>query len=171
MNHLELVILVGIPASGKTTYYRRRLAGDYLHVSLDNWRGKSNVRGKERKAIFDALAAAGDSGGKIRGVVVDNTNTTEATRQRYFDYAAESARITGRAVRVVAYFFDEDLESCLARNSPRPADTPPGTPYFVPPEAIRRFAHMLQPPRREEGFEKIFRLRINADGQFDRTQT
>ena len=167
----ELVILVGIPASGKTTYYRRHLEPHYLHVSLDNWRGKSNVRPKERKAIEGALAAAGDSGGKIRGVVVDNTNTTEATRRRYFDYAAEFARITGRPVRVIAQFFDEDLESCLARNAPRPADAAPGAPYFVPPEAIRRFAHMLQPPRREEGFEKIFRLRINADGHFDVTQT
>ena len=168
MEKAELLILVGIQASGKTTYCRQHLAGGYLHVSLDNWRGKGNVRGKEHRAILEALsAAAADSAGDIRGVVVDNTNTTAATRRRYFDYAAEFAAAAGREVRMIAYFFDADLESCLQRNAQRPADAPAGTPYFVPPEAIRRFQARLRPPDHGEGFEKIFRVRIADGGRFE----
>ncbi len=170
METLDLVILVGIQASGKTTYYRRHLRGEYLHVSLDNWRGKGNVRAKEHGAILEALASAGGSGGRVRGVVVDNTNTTSATRRRYFDYAAEFSRDSGRGVRLVAYFFDADLESCLARNADRPKDAPVGTPYYVPPEALEKFQGMLQPPAHEEGFEKVFRVRIAEDGAFDVTE-
>lgn len=167
MGEFELVILVGIQASGKTTFYRRRLAGRYLHVSLDNWRGKGNVRKREYEAILAGLHAAADSDGDKLGVVVDNTNTTAATRRRYFDHAREFSRQTGRPVRVVAYFFDADLAGCLNRNEQRPAEASVGTPYYVPPPAIRRFHKLLQPPTYQEGFEQIFRARIAEDGRFE----
>ena len=167
MAECELVILVGIQASGKTTFYRRRLAGRYLHVSLDNWRGKGNVRKREYEAILAGLRAAADSGGDKLGVVVDNTNTTAETRRRYFEYAREFSRQSGRPVRVVAYFFDADLAGCLKRNEQRPAEAAVGTPYHVPPPAIRRFHGLLQPPTRREGFERIFRARIAEDGGFE----
>ena len=163
----ELIILVGIPASGKTSFYRRRLAGEYLHVSLDRWRGKGSARRKEHRAILDGLAAAGEGAGGVRGVVVDNTNVTAETRRRDFEDAAEFSRQTGERVRPVAYFFDADLASCLARNAARPPGAPPGEPYHVPPIAIRRFAGQLRPPGREEGFEGIFRVRITGAGEFE----
>ncbi len=167
MKSVELVILVGIQASGKTTYYRRHLAGDYLHVSLDNWRGSSSVRSREREAILAGLKSAADSGGKIRGVVVDNTNTTAGTRHRYFVLAEEFSAQTGCQVALSAYFFDADLESCLARNAARPADTPVGTGYFVPPAAIRSFHARLEPPELGEGFTQLLRVRIADGGDFD----
>ena len=166
MEAIELVILVGIQASGKTTYYRRRLEGEYLHVSLDNWRGKGNVRGKEREAILAGLASAAESGGRLRGVAVDNTSTTAQTRRRYFDMAGEFTAATGKPVSLTAYFFDADLASCLKRNAQRPTDAPAGVPYFVPPAVIAGFRSRLQPPRYEEGFARIRRVRITDDGGF-----
>jgi len=166
MRTVELVILVGIPASGKTSFYRRRLAGQYLHVSLDRWRGKGNVRRKEQRAILDALAASAAGAGGVRGVVVDNTNVTADTRRRYFEYAAEFSRQAPGRVRLAAYFFDADLAGCLARNAGRPPDAPPGEPYHVPAIAIRRFHARLQPPSREEGFERVFRVRMSDAGDF-----
>jgi predicted kinase len=165
MEKLELVILVGIQASGKTTFYRRHMQGRYLHVSLDNWRGKGNVRGKEHEAILAGLRAAAE-GGQELGVVVDNTNITAAARKRYFDYAREFAGRTGLALRVLAYFFDADLQACLKRNEQRPAEVPAGTPYYVPAAAIRRFHSQLEPPTHQEGFAEVFRVRIADDGQF-----
>lgn len=166
MEAIELVILVGIQASGKTTYYRRHLEGEYLHVSLDNWRGKGNVRRKEREAILAGLASAAESGGKLRGVAVDNTNTTINTRRRYFDVAGEFTAAAGKPVSLTAYFFDADLAGCLKRNAQRPADAPPGVPYFVPPAAIAGFMNRLQPPSHEEGFARVRRVRISDDGEF-----
>lgn len=167
MKTVELVILVGIQASGKTTFYRRRLEGEYVHVSLDAWRGKGNVRGKEYRAILAGLRAAAEESGQIRGVVVDNTNTTAETRRRYFEYAAEFSRQAGCEVRAVAYFFDADLKSCLERNTRRPKDAPAGTGYFVPPAAIASFHRRLEPPTYAEGFAGIYRARITQDGQFE----
>jgi predicted kinase len=166
MERVELVILVGIQASGKTTYYRRYMENDYRHVSLDNWRGKGNIRKKEYDAIVAGLREVAASGGEKRGLVVDNTNTTAATRRRYFDYALEFFRNTGCLVWMIAYFFDEDLESCLKRNAERPKDVAPGTPYYVPPEAIASFQQRLEPPTHEEGFQKVFRVRITEEGGF-----
>jgi len=165
MEPVELVIFIGIQASGKTTYYRRRLAGEYSHVSLDNWRGKGAVRVKERAAVMAALVAAADSEGAIRGVVVDNTNVTAAARRRYFACAGDFARQAGRPVRFVAFFFDADLPACLARNQrrPPPNQAGPGTPYFVPPPAIAAFARQLEPPRFDEGFDRIVRVRIAGE--------
>ena len=163
---VELVILVGIQASGKTTFYRRCMEGRYLHVSLDNWRGRGRVRNKEYRAIMDGLRASADSGGAVLGVAVDNTNVTAATRSRYFGYASEFALSAGARPRVIAYFFDEDLASCLGRNEQRPREAPAGTPYHVPPSALHDFHARLEPPRYEEGFDVIHRVAIDASGQF-----
>ncbi len=167
MADIELVILVGIPGSGKTTFFRRRLEGRYVRVSLDNWRGRSNVRAKERLAIAEGLERARQSAGALRGVVVDNTNITRQTRRRYFELAAEM-RASAAAVRVVAYWFDEPLERCLARNESRPIDAAVGEPYFVPAAAIVGFARSLEPPRYEEGFAEILRV-VVRDGDFELT--
>ncbi len=32
---MECVILIGIPASGKSTFYRERFAGTHTHISKD----------------------------------------------------------------------------------------------------------------------------------------
>ena len=169
METVELAILVGIQASGKTTYFRRHLAGEYVHVSLDNWRGRGGIRKKEREAILAGLRAAAGSGGRTLGVVVDNTNITAATRQRYFEYARQF-QAEGGEVRVAAYFFDADLPGCLERNAQRPPAAEAGTPYFVPPPAIRRFYRLLEPPDLAEGFDAVFRVRIGSGGDFEVTQ-
>lgn len=162
---LKLIILVGIQASGKTSFFRRHLAKESIHVSLDNWRGKGNVRAKEFHAIeegLDALAA-----GKAAALVVDNTNASVETRRRYFDYAALAAARLGRPVELTAYWFDEPLADCLARNALRPLNPPTGEPYFVPPSAIAACHARLQPPTYSEGFSRIFRVRITGPEEFE----
>ncbi|HUU22603.1 MAG TPA: ATP-binding protein [Phycisphaerae bacterium] len=163
---IELIVFVGIPASGKSTFFRQRLAGRYVHVSLDNWRGKDNVRHKERCAIEAGLREAAEGQTGVCGVVVDNTNTTARTRQRYFEYARAAEASAGRPVTVIAYFFDADLAGCLRRNQQRPEEAPAGTPYFVPPAAIANFHRILEPPTREEGFARIVRVRIADEEGF-----
>jgi len=163
---VELIILVGIPASGKTTYFRRHLARRYAHVSLDNWRGKGNARRKEREAILEALSRAAELHASIRGVVVDNTNVTAGTRRRYFELAQAFRAQTHRPVKIIACFFDVPLEDCLRRNERRPKNPPVGEPYYVPPAAIHRFHVQLEPPSRAEGFDEVLRVRIAPDGRF-----
>lgn len=61
---MELAILIGLQASGKTTSYRRHLADTHVHVSKDLF-GRSARRGQPRqlRLIAEALAAGRDVAG------------------------------------------------------------------------------------------------------------
>src|SRR5947199_8288531 len=65
----SLVILVGLPASGKSTYYFQHLAATHVHVSKDLL-----ARGARQEPLIEKALAAGQS------VVVDNTNPSPAIR-------------------------------------------------------------------------------------------
>ena len=98
-----LLLFIGIPASGKSTFYRRVLADRNLdYVSLDELR----TRARERAAFGAALAAR-------RSVAVDNTNVTKALRARYL------APAKAAGYRTAGLFFQSVLADCLARNEAR----------------------------------------------------
>ena len=68
-----LFLFIGIPASGKSTFYHRVLKNKNLdYVSLDMLKTRTR-----EWATFEAALAA------RRSVVVDNTNVTKALRARY----------------------------------------------------------------------------------------
>ncbi len=140
----EIVVFVGIQASGKTTFYRERLAGTHEHVSLDLLGRGGNVRRKEERQLESALSAG-------RDVVIDNTNTTRETRKRYFELARRHGAL------VVGYYFEEPLAACLERNARREAAE------RVPEAALRAFQDRLEPPVRDEGFFRLFMVRIGRN--------
>ncbi|TPX55881.1 hypothetical protein PhCBS80983_g04944 [Powellomyces hirtus] len=81
----ELILAVGSPASGKTTYCKRHYVNNpamhtYVHVNQDTLKS----RDKCLRATEDALAEG-------KSVVVDNTNPDAATRRLYFAAAARAA--------------------------------------------------------------------------------
>jgi signal recognition particle GTPase len=39
----ELILLIGLQAAGKTTFYRQRLADGYRHISMDLLRNTSHL--------------------------------------------------------------------------------------------------------------------------------
>lgn len=94
---MELVILIGAPGSGKSTYCKEQLAG-YLRISQDE-QGKDG----HRKVYQDALAA------RVPYIVIDRMNHVEYQRERY----AKPAREAGYSVRYVR--FKESFEVCLQR--------------------------------------------------------
>ena len=61
---------------------------------------------------------------------------------------------------MVAYWFDTTLDECLARNATRPGK------QFIPPSALHACRCRLQPPTHDEGFDAIYRVRIDEKGQF-----
>src|SRR5690606_11005080 len=69
----ELAILVGLQASGKTTFYQERLAATHVHVSKDRLRNNRNRERRQRELVEQHLAAGAN-------VAVDNTNPTEEIR-------------------------------------------------------------------------------------------
>jgi predicted kinase len=140
---LRLVITVGLPGSGKSTYLARlgvnaissdeirRLIADNPHDQTMNARIFSVVRYLIRQRI-----AAG------RPVTyVDATHLTPWERKPYVILAQRYGCI------LQALFFDIPAETCIARNRARQR--------MVPEEAIRKMAQSMVPPSLEEGFAEI----------------
>lgn len=147
---VELVVLVGLPASGKSSFYRDRFAATHEQVSKDRLR-QLRSPGRRQEALIDAALRAG------RSVVVDNINATAAER-------APLIRL-GRAqgVRIVGYFFDARPREAVERNRRRLGRE------RVPDVAIHVAAKRLEPPSYAEGFDELYDVRLAGEAGFDVT--
>jgi predicted kinase len=143
---VELVILVGLPGSGKSTFYRERFAATHVHVSKDLLKSAGRPARRQEALIADALASG-------RSVVVDNTNPSVTDR------AALIALARAHGARVVAYFFRSTPGECLARNKLRAGAA------RVPNAAIFIVNKRLQPPTLDEGLDALYEVRlVDGDG-------
>ena len=141
------MILVGVPAAGKTTFYRQNFAASHRHVSKDLWPNASGREARQRRALTDALNEGAS-------VVVDNTNAS--IRER----AAIIAIARAGGARIVCYFFDVTTRQAVARNAQRTGREK------VPNVAIFTVAKRLEPPTRVEGFDELFRVTLTEDRTF-----
>jgi len=141
---MEAVILVGIQGSGKSTFYKERFSGTHTRINLDELK----TRAHEQQVFAECLR-------EKRSFVVDNTNTKATDRARYIG----SARSAG--YRVVGYFLESSLKDAIRRNGQRAAKAK------VPAPAIAAALRRLEPMRKEEGFDQIFRVRNLDDGKFE----
>ena len=133
---MDLVILVGLPASGKTTYYRDHFADSYVHVSKDLMPNARRRDDLQERAIGQALQSG-------RSVVVDNTNPSPAVR------APLIALGRRHGARIIAYYFETAGKECLVRNRQREGKA------RVPDVAIFVTSKKLVPPSESEGFDEV----------------
>lgn len=145
---VECVILIGLPGSGKTTFYRTRLSETHRHVSKDLMKNVAR-RGARQAALVDAALKEGVS------VVVDNTNPTPVDR------APLIAQARQHGARVIGYFFDESVAECLKRNRERTGRS------RVPDVAIFVAAKKLVAPSSGEGFDELYRVKVAAGDAFE----
>ncbi len=140
---MEAVLLVGAQASGKTSFYHQRFAGTHERISLDALK----TRAREQKALSRCFASG-------RPFVIDNTNATSASRALYI------AAAKTRGFRVVGYFFRSELKDLLARNNRREGRGK------IPPAGVVATYKRMQPPSKDEGFDELYVVRIEPEGEF-----
>jgi predicted kinase len=143
----QVVILVGLPGSGKSTFVRERLA-EHVHISKDLMRNNRRPTRRQAELIRQALA-------EKRSLVVDNTNVG---REERAEAIAEARR---HGARVIGYYFDCEVHDCVARNAGREGRA------RIPNVGIFAAAKRLVVPARAEGFDELYTVRTLAERGFD----
>ena len=146
--YMELVVMIGLQASGKTTFARSRFGATYQYVSKDLLRNNGNPARRQRQLIEAALQQG-------LSVMVDNTNPTIEERKELINLGRHyDAEITG-------YFFAVQVKQCLERNHAREGKA------RVPDVAIFATLKRLARPSYAEGFAKLFYVENKGDLDFD----
>jgi predicted kinase len=145
---MEVVLLIGLQATGKTSFYRARFKDTHELVSKDQFPNARNRQARQMKLLRAALIAG-------RSVVVDNTNAAREERALLIT-AARAAGAT-----VVGYYFESKMEESLKRNSRREGKD------RVPDVALFSTIKRLERPHPDEGFDRLCYVRIAGEGGFD----
>lgn len=145
---VECVVFVGLPASGKSTFYHRRFAATHVHISKDLW-SKSVDKGARQARELRAALAGG------RPVVVDNTSPAPSDRAVIIAAARE------HGARVIGYYFAATTREALGRNRGRQGAA------RVPEVAIFTTAKRMVVPDKAEGYDELYRVTILPDGDYD----
>lgn len=148
---VEVAVLIGLQASGKTTFCRQHLAQTHVHVSKDNFPNARNRQRRQLRLIADALSAG-------RDVAVDNTNPSAAE----WAPLIEVARKHGAAV--TGYWFPPDPAVSITRNAARPPKT------RVPDVGMYATLKVLCRPARADGFDQLWMVRPDGNGDFTVTE-
>ena len=140
-----LVVLVGVPGSGKTTFAKLLKNGGMVHVSTDEIReeilGSASDQSQGDKVFAIAYKRMQDAGKEKKDCVFDATSRTVKDRKVLIDKAK------GYFDFVICYYSNTDLQTCLKRNQER--ERP------VPQEVIERMWRQLQKPTLSEGFDYV----------------
>jgi predicted kinase len=145
-----VVLAIGLPGSGKTTWYKRRgvtpLSSDLLRSLLFDDITEQRYQGLVFSTLRSLLRARLIA--KMPWNYVDATNLSPHERKQWI----KMAKSFGYEVQAV--FFDVPLSVCLERNSKRDRQ--------VTDEVMHKMAERLRPPTFKEGFEKITVVRVKG---------
>src|SRR5262249_19571089 len=140
---MEVVVFIGIQATGKSAFYQQRFADTHIRLNLDMLK----TRRREQTLLRACLEAR-------QPFVVDNTNVTREARARYISQAKAAG------FGVVGYYFKSALQSAIERNNQRSGKA------RIPVRGIVAMHRKLELPSYEEGFDQLFYVKIGDNGSF-----
>ncbi|MDR0785565.1 MAG: AAA family ATPase [Treponema sp.] len=130
---MEAVILIGIQASGKSTFYKEKFFNTHLRISNDLLKTKNREEllleyCKKTKMSF----------------VIDNTNVTKEIRKKYINI------LNDIKIPIIGYYFRTNLEQSLQWNNKRIGKE------NIPSVGILGTYNQLEIPSIDEGFTELF---------------
>lgn len=148
-----VVLAIGLPGSGKTTWFKRRgvtpLSSDLLRTILFDDITEQRYQGLVFSTLRSLLRARLIA--KMPWNYVDATNLSPHERRQWI----KMAKSFGYDVQAV--FFDVPFEVCMERNRRRERT--------VSDEVMKKMAERLRPPNFKEGFSKITVVRVKGASQ------
>jgi predicted kinase len=148
-----VVLTIGLPGSGKTTWFKRRgvtpLSSDLLRTILFDDITEQRYQGLVFSTLRSLLRARLIA--KMPWNYVDATNLSPHERRQWI----KMAKSFGYEVQAV--FFDVPFEVCMERNRRRERT--------VSDEVMQKMAERLRPPNFKEGFSKITVVRVKGAPQ------
>ncbi|WVQ85805.1 polynucleotide kinase 3'-phosphatase [Cryptococcus sp. DSM 104549] len=148
---VEIVLFVGPPASGKSSFYRKHFAPKkYEHVNQDTL----GTRDKCLR-VAEGLVKGGKS------IVVDNTNRNRDTRAYWVSLASKLD------VPIRVFHFLCPIELAKHNNMYRAYYPTPGEPprTLLPGIAFGTFASAFEKPTVDEGFDEVRGVNFHFEGE------
>ena len=139
---MEAVIFTGIQATGKSSFYLEQFYATHIRLNLDMLK----TRHRE-KVLLEACLTAKQS------FVVDNTNPLKLDRKKYID------QIRQHGFEITGYYFQSNLEACLARNRERTGKS------RVPDAAVLATYKKMELPEYSEGYDRLYYVSLE-NGRF-----
>jgi predicted kinase len=140
---MEVVVFIGIQATGKSAFYQQRFTDTHIRLNLDMLK----TRHREQTLLRACLEAK-------QPFVVDNTNVTREARAGYISQAKAAG------FDVIGYHFKSALQSAIERNNQRSGKA------RIPAKGIVATHRKLELPSYDEGFDQLFYVEIGENGAF-----
>lgn len=137
-----MIIIMGLQASGKSTFCRRYLS-DFEYISLD----VLNTRNNEKNALISCIE-------NQKSFLIDNTNPSVDDRKKYFDF------VQGKGYKIIGYYMKSVLAECLERNEKRTGK------QKIPRCAVASTSKKIELPSYDEGFDELYYVTIK-DNDFE----
>ncbi|HEY4593672.1 MAG TPA: AAA family ATPase, partial [Thermoanaerobaculia bacterium] len=129
--------------AGKSTFYLQRFFDTHVRINLDM------LKTRYRAQVFLQACILAK-----QPFVVDNTNVLASERERYIAPAKEAG------FRIVGYYFPVPVRHAIGRNQKREGKKK------IPVQGILGTQKKLQAPRREEGFDQLYRVTVTETNEF-----
>lgn len=160
-----LVLMMGIPGSGKSTIATRLATKKDIYISRDKIRFSLLKDGedyfsKERlvlKTFINNINKAIETN-KYRFIIADATHLSTSSRGKILNH------LTTKPKNIFILYIDTPLEIALNRNEGRTERA------YVPPQQIIKMYNSIEMPKKEEGISAVFVLDEHGRLNFKKTK-
>lgn len=129
---MEVIILIGLQASGKSTFFRAKFKDSHTIISNDLLK---------RNGEWDLINSCLETN---QNMVIDNTNYSIEKRQAYID------KVKPHHYKIIGYYFEMDFARSIKWNMQREKSK------IIPRQGIQMIFKKMEIPTISEGYDELY---------------